>query len=60
MMSAYLSREKDSMRLIWVVSFALVHSSMTMRDIQDLSRLLCLALGEVVFARPEEIVLPQS
>src|SRR5438128_12078052 len=34
-MSAYLSREKDSMRLIWVVNLALVHLSITIRDIQE-------------------------
>jgi len=35
MMSAYLSREKDSMRLILVVNLALVHLSITIRDIQE-------------------------
>ena len=34
-MSAYLSREKDSMRLILVVNLALVHLSITIRDIQE-------------------------
>src|SRR5437667_9397191 len=34
-MSAYLSREKDSMRLIWVLNWVLVHPSITIRDIQE-------------------------
>src|SRR5438445_5229110 len=35
MMSAYLSREKDSMRLYGVVNLELVHPSITIRDIQE-------------------------